>query len=95
MEQKSSAQLSQEAQLAIRDARQALADAQRFREERGVPAENARAYLEGQLNEQQLAEVHAAFQADMDEVRLNVEHGGAPTRSASRATAARRNRQIV
>ena len=99
MEHSTSARLSHEAQQAIDEALQALETAQRMRAQRGLPAENSRAYLESLLTAEQLAEVRARFAADMEQVQRDAKQSASfSVRSALGAlgaAVARRRHQTV
>lgn len=55
-------------QVAIDEAQQVLDQARRFHAEHGLTPENARALLESQLSPQDLAQVHADVDAQLQEI---------------------------
>ena len=79
----------------IQDARKVMAQAQRLREQSGLPTEDARTVLESQLSEKDLAQVRAAVQADLDQISRDALHQSSGAQNSPSAGLARKHRQII
>ena len=87
-------QLSQEMQLALDEAQQVLEKARRFHAENGLDSENARAFLESQMSQEDIAQVHAEVDAQMQEIARDARFS-TNTSSGSALKHLRRHRSII